>query len=68
VIHVLGNDPGWDGEKGKVDSGRISKLVPDLAGREVFLCGPPVMMRLVRTSLSELGVPKSKIHFEQFNL
>ncbi len=68
VVHVLSEDAGWTGEKGKLDKEKISSLVPDLPDREVFLCGPPMMMKFVRKSLSELKVPKSRIHFEKFAL
>ena len=68
VVHVLSEDAEWTGEKGKLDKEKISRLVPDLPDREVFLCGPPVMMKIVRDSLSELNVPKSRVHFEKFAL
>ncbi|WP_330337215.1 ferredoxin reductase family protein [Streptomyces sp. NBC_00557] len=46
----------------------LSRLVPDIADRDVFLCGPPGMMAAVLRSLAELGVPKRQIHFERFSL
>ncbi|MPY61180.1 oxidoreductase [Streptomyces spongiae] len=46
----------------------LVKLVPDVADRDVFLCGPPPMMNAVLGSLRELGVPKQQIHFERFSL
>lgn len=39
-----------------------------LEGREIFICGPPPMMLALRKRLMGLGVPKGKIHFEEFNL
>jgi predicted ferric reductase len=48
--------------------GELSRLVPDIADRDVFLCGPPGMMTAVLRSLAELGVPKRQIHFERFSL
>ncbi len=68
VVHVLSDDPSWTGEKGRLDKEKISRLAPDLADREVFLCGPPMMMKSVRNSLSELAVPGNRIHFEKFAL
>ncbi|MEW2401137.1 ferredoxin reductase family protein [Streptomyces sp. NPDC046862] len=52
----------------KLASGELVKLVPDVADRDVFLCGPPPMMNAVLGSLRELGVPKPQIHFERFSL
>ncbi|WP_408057855.1 ferredoxin reductase family protein [Streptomyces violaceus] len=46
----------------------LARLVPDIAGRDVYLCGPPPMMNAVLGSLRELDVPKAQIHFERFSL
>ncbi|QJT04781.1 ferredoxin reductase family protein [Streptomyces asoensis] len=46
----------------------LSALVPDIAERDVFLCGPPPMMNAVLGTLRELDVPKPQIHFERFSL
>ncbi|AIS01139.1 ferric reductase-like transmembrane domain-containing protein [Streptomyces glaucescens] len=46
----------------------LARLVPDIADRDVYLCGPPGMTAAVRRSLRELGVPKPQIHFERFSL
>jgi predicted ferric reductase len=48
--------------------GELARLVPDIADRDVFLCGPPPMMNAVLGSLRELNVPKPQIHFERFSL
>jgi ferredoxin-NADP reductase len=68
VVHVLSDEPGWPGEKGRVDRERLARLVPDLAAREVYLCGPPAMMRGVRAALASLGIPAARIHDERFAL
>jgi predicted ferric reductase len=68
VVHVLSDDPDWPGEKGRIDRGRIERLVPDLGGREVFLCGPPPMMKAIVAALRSLGVPRGRLHFERFAL
>jgi len=46
----------------------LARLVPDIADRDVFLCGPPPMMNAVLGGLRELDVPKPQIHFERFSL
>jgi predicted ferric reductase len=46
----------------------LQSLVPDIADRDVFLCGPPPMMNAVLGSLRELDVPRPQIHFERFSL
>lgn len=68
VIHVLNHDPAWTGEKGVVDRDRLARLVPDLSEREVYLCGPPPMMKGIRAVLRELGLPRGRLHWERFAL
>ena len=52
----------------KLAPGELSRLVPDIGDRDVFLCGPPPMMNAVLRTLGDLGVPKPQIHFERFSL
>ncbi|HEY6058351.1 MAG TPA: ferredoxin reductase family protein, partial [Candidatus Limnocylindrales bacterium] len=44
----------------------LRRLVPDLADRDVFLCGPTGMMAHVRRSLRSLRVPPAQVHWERF--
>jgi predicted ferric reductase len=53
-------------ERGRLDVRMLAKLVPDVRDREVFICGPPSMMKSVATALRELQVRQSSIHCEQF--
>jgi len=46
----------------------VQRVVPDIAERDVFLCGPPVVMRLLRGDLAALGVPAARVFAEQFSL
>ena len=48
------------------DTAALRRLVPDVAGREVYLCGPPPWMAAVRVSLRDAGVPDDLIHAEKF--
>ena len=68
VVCVLSDDPAWPGEKGRIDRDRIARLVPDLSERDIYICGPPAMMKGVRAALARLGVPPRRIHFERFAL
>ncbi len=68
VVNVITNDPAWKGETGRLDRSKIEKLVPDPAEREIYLCGPPSMMTAIIFALKELGIPKSRIHYEKFSL
>ena len=68
VIHLISEDHDWTGEKGRLDKDKIIRLIPDYNEREVFLCGPPVMIKSVFSILAELNIPKKRIHFEKFSL
>ncbi|MFE6194718.1 ferric reductase-like transmembrane domain-containing protein [Streptomyces sp. NPDC057838] len=63
-LHLVTGPPVPD----RLAPGELARLVPDLTGRDVYLCGPPPMMNAVLGSLRELGVPKAQIHFERFSL
>lgn len=68
VVHVLSDDPAWKGERGRIDRDMLARLVPDVKERDVFLCGPPPMMKAVRAALSDLSVPADRVHYEKFTL
>jgi ferredoxin-NADP reductase len=49
-----------------LDARHLKHNVPDIADREIFVCGPEGMIRTVRRSLQQLRVPAGHIHEEQF--
>jgi predicted ferric reductase len=48
--------------------GDLAALVPDVADRDVYVCGPPAMTDAVVRSLRTLGVPRRQVHAERFSL
>ncbi|MFC0597972.1 ferredoxin reductase family protein [Streptomyces palmae] len=44
----------------------LRRLVPDLAERDVFLCGPPGMTAAALRALRGAGVPRGRVHHESF--
>lgn len=46
----------------------LRQMVPDVALRDVFVCGSGQMMQELHDSLKELGVPDTQIHYERFAL
>lgn len=46
----------------------LRRLVPDLAEREVYLCGPSGLVRAARHGLRRAHVPARRIHVESFDL
>jgi len=68
VHYVFSAEPDESGEQGYIDRARIQRLVPDVAERDVFLCGPPPMMAGVVKTLAGLDVPAKQIFYERFAL
>jgi predicted ferric reductase len=46
----------------------LRALVPDLADRDVYVCGPPAMTDAIERNLRSSGVPRRHIHSERFAL
>ncbi|MBQ6470266.1 MAG: 2Fe-2S iron-sulfur cluster binding domain-containing protein [Lachnospiraceae bacterium] len=67
VVHVMSDDPEWQGEKGFITTDLIRKYscgIPAASGEQpedmvdttYMFCGPWAMYRVVRASMEELGV------------
>ncbi len=61
VVLVLGEDPNL------LAAPALLELVPDVAERDVFLCGPPAMAASVRAALREVGLARRHLHEERFS-
>ena len=48
------------------DAAVLARLVPGLTRHDVFICGPPEWMALVRQTLTVAGVHRTQIHHERF--
>jgi len=68
VVHVLSRQEAWSGEKGFIDAAKLQKYVDNFQVSQFFICGPPPMMRAVERTLTDLGAPKNRIHYERFAL
>jgi len=44
----------------------LQALIPNLDGREVFVCGPAAMSQAVNKGLRASGVPRRSIHIERY--
>lgn len=68
IYYVMSQDPTYRGEKGRIDSGKLARLVPDILNREIYVCGPQPMIDSTYIALKALGVNPSRIHYEKFSL
>lgn len=65
-VHVLVGTTIGDDHTDKLGIPALQRLVPDLASRDVYVCGPPPMVDALRRRLKKLRVPRHQIHFERF--
>ncbi len=68
VIYFVESQEGDEGCLiGRIDEDCIRKYVETLHDRDVYVCGPPIMMEGVIKTLRKLGMPKNQIHSEPFS-
>jgi ferredoxin-NADP reductase/DMSO/TMAO reductase YedYZ heme-binding membrane subunit len=65
-LHYLLNQA--DGRSPRLTAGMLRASVPDVAGHDVYLCGPPGMAAASYEALRSAGVPARHIHHESFEL
>ena len=65
VHYLLGRRP-RHGQPDPLGPAAILAAAPDVAERDVYLCGPTSMMEGVHDALRRLSVPDSQIHWERF--
>lgn len=68
IFHVLSNQESWTGMKGRIDIEKVKTLAPDYKERDIYLCGPPVMMESIKKQLKADGYNLNNLHFEKFSL
>jgi predicted ferric reductase len=51
----------------RMDPTTLHTLVPDISERDVYICGPDGFSRDVRYAAGALGVPRHRIHHEEFS-
>ena len=56
----------WTGHKGRVSAEFLTKCIPELPTRPVYVCGPNAMMSMTVQVLKDLGVPEGQIKLEEF--
>jgi ferredoxin-NADP reductase len=66
VHYLLGSSR--RGARDVFTTAQLTRLIPDLADHDVFLCGPESMMAAARAGLQEAGVSARHIHDESFAL
>jgi predicted ferric reductase len=66
IHYLVGRRGSVDMPGDPLDADAIERLVPDIAGHDVYVCGPNEMMDRLTETLLDLGVPLKRIHAERF--
>lgn len=61
-------DSSWRGARGRLSAATLKRAAPDLAEREVYLCGPESFMNNARALLGDAGLPIGRLHEESFDV
>jgi predicted ferric reductase len=67
TVHYLVGDHRGEG-RDLLSPVHLLQLVPDLAERDVYLCGPPAMTAALERNLRAAGVRRGRLHLERFAL
>jgi len=67
LCFVVGDHARPEG-KDLLSPAHLRHIVPDVGDRDVYLCGPPPMMRVLERNLRCAGVLRTHIHSERFAL
>lgn len=54
-------------QDGRLTMPKIIEASGPVTGKDIYLCGPIMMILAFREALRKQGVPASKIHYEEFN-
>ena len=65
VVHVLSDDPAWEGEHGFITKEIIEKYSEP--NTTYLFCGPLAMYQFVSKALDEMGVPKYRFRHDVVN-
>ncbi len=68
VLHEVVGDHRTEEGSRLLTAVHLRELVPDLAERDVFLCGPPGLANAVRREVRLAGIPRRHVHTERFAL
>jgi predicted ferric reductase len=66
-VRILVDDQIGDDRTDSLGLPELRRLLPDLASRDVYLCGPPAFVDAVASRIRRIGVPRARIHHERFD-
>jgi ferredoxin-NADP reductase len=67
-LHYIVGDHMTDEGRNYLSPEHLRELVPDIADRDVYVCGPTGLTDIVTRHVRQAGVRRSHIHSERFAL
>ncbi|GGJ90650.1 ferric reductase [Pilimelia anulata] len=67
-VHYVVGDRYDAGPRAALSPAGLAAMVPDIAERDVYLCGPPGLLGMLHSQLRRLSVPRRQIHVDAFEL
>jgi ferredoxin-NADP reductase len=67
-VHVVAGDHATEEGRRLLSPEHLRELVPDVAERDVYLCGPPAMVEAIEKTVRAVRVPRRQVHVERFAL
>ena len=68
ALHIVAGDHRTDEGRDLLSPKHLQELVPDLAEREVYVCGPPAMASAIEENVRGANVSSRYLHVERFAL
>jgi predicted ferric reductase len=68
TFHLVAGDHATPEGARLLSADHLCELVPDIAERDVYVCGPPAMADAIERNVRSAGVPTSFVHVERFAL
>jgi predicted ferric reductase len=68
ALHYVVGDHAAPGGESLMSPEHLRELIPDIAERELYVCGPPAMTDFLQTNVRHAGVPRKFVHAERFAL
>jgi NAD(P)H-flavin reductase len=67
LVLVMTDEPGWEGEKRRVDADVLREHLDGELGDYVFIAaGPPGMVEAMETALKGAGLPEDQVILQRF--
>jgi ferredoxin-NADP reductase len=67
-FHVVAGDHATPQGARLLAADHLREVVPDIADRDVYVCGPPAMTDAIERHVRSAGVPAASVHIERFAL